>query len=80
MMARDRRNDAEFCHMSSMDFADRINGEAEDSATSTLPVEASFASAAVAAPLVDDDDNSGAPTMFVSCFIVLGAAIMAAVF
>ena len=80
MMARDRRNDAEFCHMSSMEFADRINGEAEDSETFTLPVEASFASAAVAAPLIDEDDNNGTPALIASCFAVLGAAIIAAIF
>lgn len=80
MMAKDRMRDAEFCHMSSMDFADRINGDAEDSATTTLPVEASFASAAVAAPLIDDDGSSSAPALITSCFAVLGAAIMAAFF
>ena len=87
-MAKDRRNDAEFCYMSSRDFADRINN-AEDSSgsdtttattTSTLPVEASFASAAAAAPLIVDGGNNGAPGLMASCLAVLGAAIMAVIF
>ena len=81
MMAKDPKEDADFCHRGSMDFADKINGEAEDSVTTTtLPVEASFASAAVAAPLTEDDDSSGAPALVASSLAVLGVAIMAAIF
>ena len=86
MMAKDRRNDAEFCQMSSKDFADKINngGDTTDDttavATSTLPVEASFASAAVAAPIIVDDDDSGAPGLMASCLAVAGAAIISAIF
>ena len=82
MMARDRRNDAEFCHGSSMDFANKINNMGEDTTavTNTLPIEASFASAAVAAPLIDGDGNNGAPALMASCFAMLGAIIIAAIF
>ena len=79
-MAKDRMNDADFCNMSSMKFADQINGETEESATVILPVEASFASAAVAAPLIEDDGSSGAPALIASCLAVLGMAIIAAIF
>ena len=80
MMAKDPKEDAVFCHRGSMDFADKINGEAEDSVTITLPVEASFAGAAVAAPLIEDDGSSGAPALVASSLAVLGVAIMAAIF
>ena len=80
MMAVDPKEDADFCHRGSMDFADKINGEAEDSVTVTLPVEASFASAAVAAPLIEDDGSNGAPALVASSLAVLGVAIMAAIF
>ena len=81
MMARDRTADADFCHTSSKDFADKINSDSttDATATSTLPVEASFASAAAAAPLVIDD-QSAAPGLVASCLAVLAAALMAAFF
>ena len=84
-MAKDRRNDAEFCYMSSRDFANKINNAEDGSGTtatttSTLPVEASFASAAAAAPLVADDGNNGTPGLMASCLTVLGAAIIVAIF
>lgn len=79
-MAQDPKEDAEFCHRSSMDFADKINGEAEDSVTVILPIEASFASAAVAAPLIEDDGSSGAPALLASSLAVLGVAVMAVLF
>ena len=76
-MAKDRKDDAEFCHTSSMEFADKINGDTTDG--STLPAETSFASAAVAAPLVTDDP-SAAPGLVASCIAVLAGTIMAAIF
>ena len=82
MMAKNRMADADFCHRSSMDFANKINrADGTDTTTSTiLPVEASFASAAVAAPLIVDSGSSGAPGLMASCLAVLAAALMAAVF
>ena len=84
MMAKNRRDDADFCHASSKDFADKINGDTDDTdgtpVSSSLPVEASFASAAVAAPLIEDDGSSGAPGLMASCLAVVGAALVAALF
>ena len=77
MMAQDRRADAEFCHMSSMQFADKINSADSEEVTTELPAEASFASAAVAAPQVVDE-QSGAPSLLASCLGVLAVALMAA--
>ena len=77
LMAKDRLADADFCHTSSMDFADKINGDT--TTTSTLPAEASFASAAVAAPLVNDQPSAAAG-LVASCLAVLAGTIMAALF
>ena len=74
-MAKDRRADAEFCHTSSMDFANKINSDTTDG--STLPAETSFASAAVAAPLVTEEP-SAAVGLMASCIAVLAGTIMAA--
>ena len=81
-MAKDRRADAEFCHTSSEEFADRINDEdvADETIVTALPVEASFASAAVAAPLIEDDGSSSAPGLLASFISLLAAATMAAIF
>ena len=81
-MARDRSADAEYCYTSSREFADRINNarDGTTTTTTTLPVEASFAGAAVAAPLIGDDGNNGAPGLMASCLAVLAAAFMAAIF
>ena len=82
MMAKDRRADAEFCHNSSMKFSDKINGANSTSTevtSSTLPVEASFASAAAAAPLIVEEGPSGAPGLMASSLAVLAAALLAAV-
>ena len=80
MMAKNRMMDADFCHRSSMDFANKINSPNSTVTTSTLPVEASFASAAVAAPLIVDSGSSGAPGLMASCLAVLAAVLMAAIF
>ena len=80
-MARDRQADADFCYTSSMDLADKINGDGTTDATtvSTLPVETSFASAAAAAPLIADEPGA-APGLMASGFAVLVAALMAVFF
>lgn len=78
-MAKNKMADADFCHRSSMEFADKINSADSTSTTSTLPVEASFASAAVAAPLIADT-SGGAPGTMASCLAVLAAVLVAAIF
>ena len=86
MMAKDKRADSQFCHTSSKDFANKINNATVSTdgtpVSSSLPVEASFASAAVAAPLIADTTPGGssdAPGHTTSsCLaVMLGAALLA---
>ena len=64
MIAKDKRDDADFCHNSSLAFAETINKATSSGnngvvVDSTFSVEVSFARAAVVAPLVEDEDQSG---------------------
>ena len=88
MIARDKRGDADFCHNSSLAFAEIINKATSSNndgtvvTDSTFSVEVSFARAAVAAPLVEDEDQSdgnGATsiTSFIYISVLLGMALLA---
>ena len=88
MIARDKRGDADFCHNSSLAFAETINKATSSGnngvvvTDSTFSVEVSFARAAVAAPLVEDEDQSGGNgatsiTSFIYISMLLGMALLA---
>ena len=87
MIAKDKRGDADFCHNSSLAFAETINkatSSSNDGAVvdSTFSVEVSFARAAVAAPIIEDEDQSGGNgstsiTSFISISMFLVMALLA---
>ena len=90
MVAKDKRGDADFCHNSSVTFAETINNATSSNSggaivNSTFPVEVSFARAAVAAPLIEDSNQSGGngatsiiiSSSFVCLSVLLGAALLA---
>jgi hypothetical protein len=89
MIAKDKRRDADFCHNSSLAFAEAINKATSSTnggavVNSTFPVEVSFARAAVAAPLVEDADQSGgngatsitSSSSFVYFSVLLGVVLL----
>lgn len=94
MVAKDKRGDADFCHNSSLKFAETINNATSSSSTnsgstfadSTFPVEVSFARAAVAVPLIEDLDqpgggeggNGATSTVISSSFVYLSVLLGAA--
>ena len=87
MIAKDKRGDADFCHNSSLAFAEIINKATSSSndgtvVDSTFSVGVSFARAVVAAPLVEDEDQSGGNgatsiTSFIYLSVLLGMALLA---
>ena len=87
MIAKDKRGDADFCHNSSLVFAEVINKATSSSndgtvVDSTFSVGVSFARAAVAAPLIEDEDQSGGNgansiTSFIYLSMLLGMALLA---
>lgn len=91
MVAKDKRGDADFCHNSSLAFAETINNATSSTSggtvvNSTFPVEVSFARAAVAAPLIGDSvqqGGNGATRIVISSYficlnVLLGVALLAA--
>ena len=76
MIAKDKRGDADFCHNSSMAFAEAFNkatSSSNDGAVVdlTFSVEVSFAREAVATPLIEDDQSGGNGATSITCILHL---------
>lgn len=92
MIAKNGQTDSEFCHNSSKTFARTINnasGSTNNTDTTiftvTLPVEASFASAAATAPLIVESDtsqpgNNNGATYIIASYVYMGICLLGAAF
>ena len=87
IIAKNRRIDSHFCHNGSKLFAERINSgtsatnitKSSTTASTSLPIEASFVRAAVAAPLVVDVGENGTPGLVAATFYTF-LALLGAIF
>ena len=85
MVAKNKRGDADFCHNSSLIFAETINNATSSTnggtvVNSTFPVEVSFARAAVAAPLIGNQQGgNSAPTIIISSSLIYLSVLLGAV-
>ena len=82
LIARNKLTDSDYCHNSSKMFAEIINSASgtnstdTTSTTVTLPVEASFARAAAAAPLIErvgegTNQGSNGATYIIASYVYL---------